>query len=175
MIDDKELKQILKKYNYIITISETEKGCQVLLPSAIINFSYDANIYNFTIKEGNTSDESGILYETYSSGSVFIPISRFAIYQVILSNIDVLCISYSYSVSLLNFIDINGNEVENLRLSDKIKLNENEIKLKNNLERLVEIGLNEGFSEDLEKMADEHGVLESFLIIKSIYEGVNDE
>jgi hypothetical protein len=168
-----KLKKILKKYDYLIEVIESDKGCVILTPENFFGFYRPPQIRAYNIVKD--PEKPGVSVCSNLHDTIFVPIPRYVIASAITWDVIKTCKQYEYDVSLVHFVDIGGNYCEDLDFSDKLDLSDKEKYLKLILDNTFLNQVKTDFKIDVSKELKQFGICEGYEILVKLFRSDDDE
>lgn len=168
-----KLKTVLKKYDYLIEVNETEKGCVVLTPENFFGNYQPPQLRAYNIVQ--EPDKTGILVSSNLYDPVFVKVPSYTIASALTWDIIKTCESYEYDISLVQYIDIGGKYCDDLDFSDKVNLTEQERNLKILLDGLFISQVKCDFKMDVSKDIQKFGIGEGYEILVKLFRSNENE
>jgi hypothetical protein len=168
-----KLKKLLKKYDYLIEVNETDNGCVILTPENFFGNYRPPAVRAYNIVKD--PEKPGISVSSNLHDNVFVPIPRYVIASSITWDIIKTCQQYNYDVGLVQFIDIGGNYCDDLDFSEKVDLTDKEKDLKLLLDNTFLNQVKTDFKLDVSKELKQFGIGEGYEILVKLFRSDEDE
>lgn len=170
MVHTDEIRDLIKKHDYEVKMNITSDGDIVVsFPSRIESPKCEGFSNTYQI------EEDGVMFKLEESDE-FIPSPNYTLRLIVLCDVGRLCSLIGYDASLIN-LSIDDKEVAKDDFKEAMLdmipsgLSKDELELERILKELIEEGSHNGFTEELEEMAEEYEVHYGFTILRNILIG----
>jgi hypothetical protein len=169
---EKQIKDLLEKYDYIIKVQQIEGGILAQFPTRVFNPPFEAMIRQYKPLYGTLSGIS-FMCPNYKPSHNFFPLPEYAIRLAIAGDIINLCELYEYDTDYIKFISKTGKTIRKkdeflIDLVDKSPT-DTQLKLEQSLSELFAQACISNFKEDLSKEAEKLKVKEGYDFLVKIF------
>lgn len=173
MIDD--IKNLLRKHDFITTVRATEEGCVIKYPHTKLNRKNNEGrlIETYKIERG---EKPGFrVTTTFLDDEHFIDVPEYAMRLFLVSEIGLCCNHLGISPKLVDYINIDGDFVSTVHEILRHPGTHEELQKEGFLNKLYAEALVDLFPPEYENVAATHNVLEGYQVLTKFFKESTDE
>jgi hypothetical protein len=164
----KQITDVLDAANYRMKVIGNENGIVVSVPPN--RFLTDATRHVVMVFEVVRGDEPGLRYSSTGEDERFFPMGEFAVRTVLTCAISRIRIAMGYPAAFTRFETVDGEACKDV-VSVLPAVDDEEIERERLLMDLLDVGMDDEFTEDLDREAELAGVGREFQLCKHFYRG----
>lgn len=162
-----DIKNLLRKRDYITTLQRTDQGCVVKYPHPKLIRGGKRLIERYKIEHG---EEPGLRVTTsYMTEEQFIAVPEYAIRLFIATEISICCAQMGTSFSLVDYVDMSGNTHDDILSVIEGPTFQEDLQREGFLSKLFVEARVDNFPSEFEKVAETHGVVEGYQILQKFF------
>lgn len=167
---NEDVRELLRKRKYMVTVEATEEGGVFInFPKPTVLFPTIPKIDELFTPTRENGEVGLILIASYLETPKFISVPEYAMRLLVSADIASWCRRLMVNLKLVDFID-QDKAVQN-SINDVMHgpATEEDTNKEGFLNKLIIEGQLDGFQLQYEKIAETHGVLEGYKLIKELY------
>ncbi len=165
------IRSLLRKRKYLVTVEATDDGgVFVHYPRPILLFPTIPNIYESITPTAGGSDGVGVmLVASYLEQPKFLPVPEYAVRPFVAVEIASWCKRLAIDLRLAEYLNLDGEAVESLTDVISGPYIEENLQKEGFLNKLIVESCVDNFPVEYEKVAETHGVLAGYNLLKEFY------